>query len=245
MSSTANKIHFSGEYARVYVWELPVRIFHWVNALAITVLTITGFLIASPVTLNPATEASYMYTQGTIRFIHFAAAYVFIINLAFRIYWGFVGNDFARWKTWLPLSVEKWKEIKTVIRVDILQTDEHEHVSPAHNALASLIYLGLGAVMLLSIITGLGLYADMSESYFPYLFSWIIPLFGGDYMVRMIHHGATWFFILFTIVHVYLTFYHDYVEGRAVVSSMVGGWKFCRVENIKAHQRKTGHSDQG
>jgi Ni/Fe-hydrogenase 1 B-type cytochrome subunit len=23
-----------------------------------------------------------------------------------------------------------------------------------------------------------------------------------------------WFFILFTVVHVYLVFYHDYVEGR-------------------------------
>jgi len=26
----------------------------------------------------------------------------------------------------------------------------------------------------------------------------------------------------------YLVFYHDYVEGRAVISSMAGGWKFHR-----------------
>ena len=35
-----------------------------------------------------------------------------------------------------------------------------------------------------------------------------------------------WFFIVFSMVHVYLVFYHDYVEGRGVISSMVGGWKF-------------------
>jgi Ni/Fe-hydrogenase 1 B-type cytochrome subunit len=35
-----------------------------------------------------------------------------------------------------------------------------------------------------------------------------------------------WFFVLFAIVHVYLTFYHDYVEGRGVISSMAGGYKF-------------------
>jgi Ni/Fe-hydrogenase 1 B-type cytochrome subunit len=28
------------------------------------------------------------------------------------------------------------------------------------------------------------------------------------------------------VIHVYLVFYHDYVEGRGVISSMAGGWKF-------------------
>jgi Ni/Fe-hydrogenase 1 B-type cytochrome subunit len=39
-----------------------------------------------------------------------------------------------------------------------------------------------------------------------------------------------WIFILFVIVHVYLVFYHDYVEGRGEVSSMFGGWKFIEEE---------------
>ena len=32
-------------FKRYYVWELPVRICHWVTALCILLLTITGFLI--------------------------------------------------------------------------------------------------------------------------------------------------------------------------------------------------------
>ena len=36
------------DYKRVYVWQLPVRIFHWLNALSIAVLAITGFIIADP-----------------------------------------------------------------------------------------------------------------------------------------------------------------------------------------------------
>lgn len=32
----------------VYVWELPVRIYHWVNALCIVILCVTGFIIADP-----------------------------------------------------------------------------------------------------------------------------------------------------------------------------------------------------
>ena len=32
----------------IYVYEAPVRIWHWVNALSITVLMITGYFIGSP-----------------------------------------------------------------------------------------------------------------------------------------------------------------------------------------------------
>ena len=33
-------------------------------------------------------------------------------------------------------------------------------------------------------------------------------------MARQIHHFLMWFFILFAIVHIYLVFYHDYIEQR-------------------------------
>jgi len=31
---------------------------------------------------------------------------------------------------------------------------------------------------------------------------------------------------------VYLVFYHDYVEGHGVMSSMVGGWKFLHKDAL-------------
>jgi len=55
-------------------------------------------------------------------------------------------------------------------------------------------------------------------------------MFGGDIFLRQVHHATTWFFILFTVIHVYLVFYHDYVEGRGEISSMGGGWKFVEEE---------------
>jgi Ni/Fe-hydrogenase 1 B-type cytochrome subunit len=79
-------------------------------------------------------------------------------------------------------------------------------------------------------VTGFGLYAAMSKSWFPKLFAWIVPLMGGDFAVRQWHHMFMWFFILFALVHVYLVFYHDYVEGRGEISSMASGWKFIEKE---------------
>lgn len=35
----------------VYVYEAPVRLWHWINALTITVLAITGYFIANPLHL--------------------------------------------------------------------------------------------------------------------------------------------------------------------------------------------------
>jgi Ni/Fe-hydrogenase 1 B-type cytochrome subunit len=92
--------------------------------------------------------------------------------------------------------------------------------------MAGFTYFLTFLVFLFQAVTGFGLYAAMSDSWFPQLFAWIVPLMGGDFAVRNWHHLMMWFFIIFAMIHVYLVFYHDYVEERGTTSSMVGGWKF-------------------
>jgi len=82
------------------------------------------------------------------------------------------------------------------------------------------------------VITGFGLYAGMSGWWLADLFGWVVPLFGGDFMVRTIHHITTWLFIFFTLIHVYLVFYHDWLEGRGEVSSIFGGYKFVQEDRL-------------
>lgn len=214
----------------VYVWELPVRIFHWLNALCIVILCITGYLIANPPALLIETEANFSYWFGTIRFVHFVTAFVFFFNFVFRIYWGFVGNRFSHWDNFIPLKRRQWREFFDVIRTDILMVKNRPVESIGHNTLASVIYFASFGAFLLQCVTGFGLYAKMSESLLPKLFAWTVPLMGGDLMARQVHHFMMWFFILFAIVHVYLVFYHDYIEQRGVTSSMIGGWKFIEEE---------------
>jgi Ni/Fe-hydrogenase 1 B-type cytochrome subunit len=211
---------------RVYVWQLPVRFYHWVNALCVVALSVTGYLIGSPLAVQNAAEASFSYWFGIVRFIHFITAFLFFFNFLFRIYWGFVGNQFARWENFILHKREQFKEVGDVLRVDILQTRVKPLESIGHNTLAGFTYFLSFLAFLFQCITGFGLYAAMSDAWLPKLFSWIVPLMGGDFAVRQWHHMFMWFFILFSIVHVYLVFYHDYVEGRGVTSSMVGRWKF-------------------
>src|SRR5215831_10294020 len=63
--------HRPAEYRRIYVWEMPVRAYHWINAIALTVLCITGYMIGAPVKLGSGTEAYQQYWFGTVRFLHF------------------------------------------------------------------------------------------------------------------------------------------------------------------------------
>ena len=66
---------------RVYVWEFPVRLYHWVNASAVVVLGVTGYMIGRPLWVPTGIEeASFGFSFGWVRFIHFVAAWVFAFN---------------------------------------------------------------------------------------------------------------------------------------------------------------------
>jgi Ni/Fe-hydrogenase 1 B-type cytochrome subunit len=220
--------HPAVEYRRVYVWELPVRFYHWINAASLVVLCITGYLIGAPLRAFYSGEAYQQYWFGWVRFLHFASAFVWVFNFAARIYWGFVGNRYARWTNFFPLTKAQREEIVDVIKTDVLQTKMHGAISTGHNALAAFVYFFTFLAFVAQSITGFALYSSMSSSWLPTMFVWIVPLLGGEMGVRFWHHSLMWVFVWFTIVHIYLAFYHDYIEGRGTISSIVGGWKFDR-----------------
>lgn len=213
-------------FRRVYVWELPVRLYHWVNALCVVVLCATGYLIGRPLAITYSSEAYQQYWFGTVRFLHFVTAFVFFFNFLVRIYWGFVGNKYARWNNFIPTQPTQWREMVHVLKLDILQARGHRLITIGHNALAGIIYFLSFLAFLFQCVTGFALYSGMSHAWLPRMFAWIVPMMGGDFAVRQWHHIFMWFFIWFVLVHVYLVFYHDYIEGRGTTSSMVGGWKF-------------------
>ena len=221
------------EYRRIYVWQLPVRLYHGINAVCLVGLCVTGYLIGAPMRAMYAPEAYQQYWFGWVRFIHFLCAFIWVFNFAARIYWGFVGNKYASWASFFPLKKSQRREIVDVVKADVLETKLHGPISTGHNALAGLIYFFTFLAFLFQTITGFALYSNMSTSRLPGMFRWIVPLMGGEFQVRFWHHLFLWFFVTFVIVHVYLAFYHDYIEGRGTISSIVGGWKFEREKRDK------------
>src|ERR1035441_2409373 len=95
----------------------------WYSAfLWVTALCITGYLIGAPIRAFYAAEAYQQYWFGWVRFIHFFCAYIYVFNFLARLYWGFVGNKYARWTNFFPLKKSQRQEIVDVIKIDVLQT---------------------------------------------------------------------------------------------------------------------------
>lgn len=226
----------SHDFKRVYVWEQPVRWFHWINALCVIVLGVTGYLIAHPPAFMSGGEASSGYWFGKLRFAHFVTAYVFLTNFLFRLYWAGVGNKYTHWRNFFPISKRQLREVWAVLKVDVFQSSDKPVQTLGHNSVAYFTYMGTGLLTVFQVITGFALYASMTDFWFPHLFDWVVPLFGSEQNLRIFHYAVLWLFAIFTLIHVYLVFYHDYVEGHGVLSSMVGGWKFMEKEKIEAEE---------
>lgn len=223
-------------YKRAYIWELPVRLFHWVTALSIPILAITGLLIANPPAISRNVEATNTYLFGIIRAVHFITAYIFMGFLFFRSYWSFVGNKFASWKTFFPYTKKGLKNMIYIAKVDVLLQKDKDHklsnISIGHNYLAAFAYFIMYNLFLFQIITGLALMSDTATWFLPQMFVFLKSWFGGDIALRYWHHLFTWIFIAFAVIHIYLVLYHDYIEARGETSAMISGYKFVRSERI-------------
>lgn len=214
-------------FDRVYVWERPVRLYHWVTVAGMVTLVATGLLIGTPLAFMSTADASSQFWFGTVRMLHFSAGFVVTFALVLRIYWMFAGNRHARWDNFYPLTPSILKRqvlgVWKVVEADILQIRVKPYDFVGHNPLAAWSYGGIFLLTIFQIVTGFGLYAPMTTWWFPHLFAWVVPLMGGDAHVRMWHHLATWAFVMFTMIHVYLCVFHDYTEGHGEISSMVSG----------------------
>ena len=78
----------------------------------------------------------------------------------------------------------------------------------------------------------------ISDSWVVALLGWPSTWFGNEMFVRFLHHVLMWVIILFSMIHIYLVFFHDYVEGRGETSSIISGWKFIEERIWKKHDRQ-------
>ncbi|MFA7617745.1 MAG: Ni/Fe-hydrogenase, b-type cytochrome subunit [Thiohalomonadaceae bacterium] len=214
----------------VYVYEAPVRLWHWINALAVVILAISGYLIANPLTTLPG-QASEHFLMGYVRFAHFAAAYVFAIAFLGRIYWALVGNRHARQLFQLPVFQKTfWSELAHEIRwYAFLEKEPKKYVG--HNPLAHLVMVAIVTVGgIAMVLTGFALYAEQkgTGSWQDTLFGWLIPLVGQSQDVRLWHHWGMWIIVVFVMIHVYAAVREDIMSRQSLISTMISGWRMFR-----------------
>ncbi len=211
----------------IYVYEAPVRLWHWVMALAMTVLAVTGLLIAyPPPSLNGEASAHFLF--GYIRFAHFVSGYTLGVSTLLRIYWAFVGNDYSRQLFIVPLwSGPWWKEFYNDIRRYLFLKNEDLRYA-GHNPLAQFaMFFMLVLTTLFMLATGFALYSEGAGkgSWADHVFGWVIPLFGQSQTVHTWHHLGMWIIVTFLIVHLYMVIRQDVTTKESIISTMISGYR--------------------
>lgn len=214
---------------RVYVWERPVRIAHWLLFLSLIVLSFTGYYIYNPFVIS---RGRTMFVMGTMRFIHLVAAWVFIAAIALRIYWFFRGNQFARIDQYIPISRARRKDfVETGKYYTFRRWNPTAHLG--HNAMAGAAYTAVFAMAIVEILTGLALYNNILHSKFLGFFvNWVFLAVNIHY-VREIHFIIMYIFWLFFIHHMYSAMLTASEEKNGCLEGIFTGYKFGNQKDLE------------
>lgn len=114
----------------VQVWDLPTRLFHWSLLTLVTVSWFTG------------------EGEGAAALVHRVSGEAIVGLLVFRIIWGFVGGEHARFKSFIATPQATVAHIRELFSFRAEQT-------LGHNPLGGLFSLLLIAVVAATALTGL------------------------------------------------------------------------------------------
>jgi Ni/Fe-hydrogenase 1 B-type cytochrome subunit len=213
----------------VYVYDAATRIWHWVTALCIVVLGVTGYFIGSPLP-SIGGQAYDHFLFGYIRMTHFIAGMILGVAFLLRIYRVFVGGPHARQIFYIPFwNLHWWKDLFGEVRWYLFMGKPKEYVG--HNPLAHFAMFTMFLLpTIVLLLTGFALYAEDAgvQSAWYKVFGWVFVLIGNSFAVHTWHNVAMWIVIIFSMVHMYMAIREDMTHRQTTISSMVSGWRFFR-----------------
>lgn len=215
----------------LYVYQLPVRLWHWTIVLAITVLIVTGYIIGKP--WHSVTGEPYnTFYMGYTRLAHFSAGFILIISTLYRIFFAFVGNAYSREIFVLPVWKRTWwKGLGSDISWYAFCKKQPE-IYMGHNPLAQagmsacVVFLG---VMILS---GLGMYGQGSDvplfRFFTFMVDFMYWIGGNEQTLRSFHRLGMMLLMAFIIIHLYMVIREEIMGKTTLVSTMFSGFRQVR-----------------
>lgn len=175
---------------RLRIHPLPVRIAHWLNAVAVICMIGSGWRIynASPLFdfSFPAWLTLGDWLGGALA-IHFAAMWLLATNFAFYVVYGLATGHLRR--RLLPIRpTDVLRDLILALRLRL------SHRNHAYNAVQRAMYVGVGLAIALAIASGLAIWK-------PVQFRVLSFLFGGYEESRVVHFVAMAAILLFLVLH--------------------------------------------
>ena len=220
----------------VYVWDLVVRLTHWVIFATILVLSATGIYIGRPFG-PPSGPATQSFIMGEVKVVHYWAAMAFSLAVLARMVWFFIGPRYATWKQLVPVTKRRLLDMWGTFRFYTF-IDAEPPPAVGHNALAGAAYIGVFAMYLVMIFTGFAIYgASAHVDSVMRTFAWLLPLMGGAQSARWIHHVVMWLLLAFAVHHVYSATLMAKIEKNGTMDSIFGGYKVVPKSQLEDKSR--------
>ena len=177
----------------VVIHPLVVRVTHWLNAVAIVCMAMSGWKIynASPLFgfSFPGWATLGGWLGGAIAW-HLAAMWLLVANGLVYLAYGLAGRHFMR--SFLPLGPrEVWRDLKEAVTFRLV------HKLGAYNAVQRLLYVVVVLLVVVAAVSGFGLWK-------PVQLQGLVGLLGGYELARRIHFAAMAGIVGFTAVHLAL-----------------------------------------
>ena len=190
---------------------LPYVITHWINLIAVGSLIVSGFLIHYP--FIPRTMAA-------ARGVHVFFAAVFVVNMLVRVVSAFfVKSAVAGGTREVDLDIKNFlpqkdnrHQMGAWIRYYLFLKKDHP-LGAKFGVLQKIFYFMIPVFALFMTLTGFCLWAPTGE--LPPMQA-IINMAGGIMMVRIAHYWLMWLFIIFLMIHIYLSV----IEGLSPLKMM-------------------------
>ncbi|MFZ0609335.1 MAG: cytochrome b/b6 domain-containing protein [Xanthobacteraceae bacterium] len=189
---------------------LPLRIMHWINAIAIFIMIGSGWKIYNDDVIFgflhfPDWLVIGKWAQYGLQW-HFFGMWLFVLNGIAYFTYGIIGGRFRR--KLFPISIgELFATVGDALRFR-LRHDDLTH----YNAVQKVLYLGVMVVGVLIVISGLALWK-------PVQFSALSDLFGSFQTIRLVHFFCMSAIVVFILVHVSLAL----LVPRSLVAMVTGG----------------------
>jgi len=224
---------------QVFVWSRKIRLFHWINVIAITLLICIGLIILNGKLFGVSTDGKIL-----LKTMHVIVGYVFAINLIFRLIIGFIGKAQERWSKTLPFN----KGFKQ----ELVEFKQHKKSAyKGHNPAGKLMVFALLSLMLIQMISGLVIAG--TDIYYPPFGKYFAQSIATDKQnvevikpyskvnvdevaykeMRAIRkpfitaHVYTFYGLIFLIpLHIIGVIIAERRERTALVSSMITGYKY-------------------
>lgn len=178
---------------------LSYRILHELIMVSIIILVITGFYIHRPFIGG----AGFLMTLT--RGVHFFFAGILIISFIARVVVLFVGKD-RDWRSFIPTASD-FKLLPSTFNY-YAYIGKEPVITKKYNPLQMITYCLAFVLILFQILSGLALLFPETAalSWFNYGF------LNNEIESRIAHFIVTWLFVIFLMIHVYLTIREKFAE---------------------------------